>query len=75
MHGLVRSSSDYQLGSAAADASRTRLVWRSDVRGDWDKDVESEAAFSAELTRARLTNEQCKTLVPAVGKKLLAMTR
>jgi hypothetical protein len=47
----------------------------SDVRGDWDKEVESEAAFSAELTRARLTNEQCKTLVPAVGKKLLAMTR
>jgi len=46
----------------------------SDVRGDWDKEVESEAAFSAELTRARVTSEQCRALIPAVGKKLLAMT-
>src|SRR6478736_6147309 len=46
----------------------------SDVRGDWDKEVESEAAFSAELTRAGLTAEQCRALAPAAGKKLLAMT-
>src|SRR6476646_345690 len=51
----------------------TRGTW-PDVRGDWDKEVESEAAFSAELTRARLSEDQCKAMVPAVGKKLLAMT-
>jgi hypothetical protein len=47
----------------------------SEVRGDSDKEVESEAPFSAELTRTRLTAEQCEALVPAVGKKFLALTR
>ena len=62
---------------AKCDASGLAVTlgtW-SDVRGDWDKEVESEAAFSAELTRARLTSEQCRALTPAVGKKLLALTR
>jgi hypothetical protein len=39
------------------------------------EDEERDAAFSAELTYARLNSEQCKAMVPVVGRKLLVMTR
>ena len=67
------ANTPWYLKCDASGLAVTLGAW-SDVRGDWDKEVESEAAFSAELTRAGLTAEQCRALATAAGKKLLAMT-